>query len=135
MTRVAIPIEENRLSVHFGHSQRFALIDVDTESKQVLARQDVDAPEHQPGVFPRWLAANGARLVIAGAMGTNAQHLLAQAGIRVLTGAAAETPENLVEAYLEGKLRLEQKICDHGGGHHDENCGTGLRAHRDDPRR
>ncbi|HET6485461.1 MAG TPA: NifB/NifX family molybdenum-iron cluster-binding protein [Spirochaetia bacterium] len=133
--RVAIPLDENRLSAHFGHGKRFALMDVDTEAKLVLSRQDFDAPEHVPGAFPRWLAANGAQLVIAGTMGANAQRLLAQAGIQVLMGAPVETPEELVGAYLEGKLRLEPAPCDHGGGHHDADGSTGSHAHGDDPRR
>ena len=133
--RVAIPLDENRLSAHFGHGKRFALMDVDPEAKRVLSRQDFDAPEHVPGAFPRWLAANGAQLVIAGTMGANAQRRLAQAGIQVLMGAPVETPEELVGAYLEGKLRLEPAPCDHGGGHHDADGSTGSHAHGDDPRR
>ena len=57
--RIAIPLAAGKLTMHFGHCERFALIDVDPEAKKILARQELEAPEHQPGLFPRWLARAG----------------------------------------------------------------------------
>ena len=111
--RIAIPMAGGKLSMHFGHCQSFALVDVDTEKKAILAKTEVNAPEHQPGLFPRWLAGQGARPVIAGGMGGSAQGLFAESGITVVTGAPAESPETIVAAWMDGTLRTGANECDH----------------------
>jgi ATP-binding protein involved in chromosome partitioning len=111
--RVAIPLADGKLSQHFGHCERFALIDVDPKAKTILGKQELEAPEHEPGLLPRWLAERGAQLIIAGGMGVRAQNLFQQNGIEVLIGVLAQDPETLVAAYLEGKLQVGENLCDH----------------------
>ena len=111
--RIAIPLSDGRLSEHFGHCQKFALLDVDPDSKTVTQRTDHDAPPHEPGRLPAWLAERGANVIIAGGMGQRAQGLFAQQGITVVVGARADTPENLVSDYLADKLTVGDNLCDH----------------------
>jgi ATP-binding protein involved in chromosome partitioning len=111
--RIAIPLAGGRLSMHFGHCERFALIDVDPATKQIQKKEELPAPEHEPGLLPRWLAERGAELIIAGGMGGRAQDLFSQNGIKVVVGAAAEAPEQLVAAYLQGTLQPGDNLCDH----------------------
>jgi predicted Fe-Mo cluster-binding NifX family protein len=111
--RIVIPLASGKLTNHFGHCKRFALVDVDPEAKAVLRREDIDAPPHEPGLLPSWLAERGVTVVIAGGMGQHALGLFAQRGIHVVTGASAETPERLVEHYLAGTLELGTNVCDH----------------------
>jgi predicted Fe-Mo cluster-binding NifX family protein len=111
--RVAIPIAAGKLCQHFGHCERFVLIDVDPKARTIRVKQELEAPEHQPGLLPRWLAERGAELIIAGGMGSRAQALFAESGITVVTGASADTPENLVTAYLAGTLPTGENVCDH----------------------
>jgi predicted Fe-Mo cluster-binding NifX family protein/predicted RNA-binding Zn-ribbon protein involved in translation (DUF1610 family) len=111
--RIAIPVENGRLSMHFGHCELFALMDVDLSAKKTLGREDVQAPPHQPGLLPPWLAERGVNLIIAGGMGQRAQALFKEHGVKVLVGAPAETPESLVETYLAGTLQSGENVCDH----------------------
>lgn len=111
--RIAIPVVDGALSMHFGHSDEFALIDVESATKRVLKREDVKAPPHQPGLLPTWLAERGARIIIASGMGRKARTLFAEQGIRVIVGAPAETPERLVGDYLAGTLQVGENVCDH----------------------
>ena len=111
--KIAIPLADGRLSMHFGHCDEFALIEADPETKQVLSTQMLTPPAHEPGALPRWLHENGADVIIAGGMGSRAQGLFAQSGIRVAVGAPAEPAEDLVAAYLNGTLQTGQNICDH----------------------
>jgi len=111
--RIAIPIADGKLSMHFGHCERFVLIDVDPTEKKMLKREDIEAPPHQPGLLPPWLAERGATIIIAGGMGARAQGLFAEQGIQVVVGAPAETPEKLVADYLRGTLQSGENICDH----------------------
>jgi predicted Fe-Mo cluster-binding NifX family protein len=111
--RIVIPLAEGNLTNHFGHCKRFALVDVDPEAKVVLRREDIDAPPHEPGLLPSWLAERGVTVVIAGGMGQRALELFAQRGIHVVTGVPAETPERLAEDYLAGTLAMGTNVCDH----------------------
>ena len=111
--RIAIPLADGKLSQHFGHCERFALLDVDEGRKAIVTKVEHPAPEHQPGLLPRWLAEKGATVIIAGGMGQRAQDLFAEQGIAVVVGAPAEAPESLVAAYLGGTLKSGSNVCDH----------------------
>jgi predicted Fe-Mo cluster-binding NifX family protein len=111
--RIAIPLANGRLAMHFGHCERFALVDVDTAEKKITSREDIEAPPHQPGLLPPWLAERGVTMIIAGGMGQRALGLFAEQGIQVVLGAAAETPERLVSDYLAGTLQVGENVCDH----------------------
>ena len=111
--RIAIPTAGGRLSAHFGHCETFALIDADPETKTIVGKEMAPAPEHQPGLLPRWLAERGANVIIAGGMGMRAQNLFSEQNIKVVVGAPAEDPETIVNDYLSGNLKTGDNICDH----------------------
>ncbi len=111
--RIAIPLTNGKLSVHFGHCEHFAIIDVDEATKEIKGKTLVDPPRHEPGVLPKWLAGMQTNLIIAGGMGKRAQELFRENQIEVLVGAADETPENIVQAYMDNTLQVGDNICDH----------------------
>ena len=111
--RVAIPVAEGKLAMHFGHCEQFAIVDVDESKKQILKTETLDAPPHEPGLLPRWLGERNVTVVIAGGMGQRAQSLFAQRGIKVMVGAPAEAPEKLVADLLVGTLKTGENVCDH----------------------
>ena len=111
--RIAIPLANGILALHFGHCERFALVDLDTDQKKIVNREDIEAPPHQPGLLPPWLAERGANIIIAGGMGQRAQGLFTEYGIKALVGAHAETPEKLVTDFLAGTLQVGENVCDH----------------------
>jgi len=111
--RIAIPVAGGRLAMHFGHCEEFAIFDADPETKAVVGKETLQAPDHQPGLLPRWLAQKGVRVVIAGGMGGRALALFAESGIEVAVGAPADSPEDLVAAYLKGTLKTGENVCDH----------------------
>ena len=111
--RIAIPVTDDKLSAHFGHCQQFAIIDVDTDTRDIKSHELVDSPGHEPGLLPNWLAGLHVELIIAGGMGRRAQQLFAQSGIDVVVGAANDNPQELALQYLTGQLQRGQNICDH----------------------
>jgi predicted Fe-Mo cluster-binding NifX family protein len=115
--RIAIPLEGNVLSAHFGHCQAFAFVDV--ENDKITNITVLDPPAHQPGTFPRFVAANGATDVIGGGMGPQAISLFNAANVNVFLGAPVETPEKLVNDFIAGKLQLNVIHCDHDAERHD----------------
>ncbi|HOE63778.1 MAG TPA: NifB/NifX family molybdenum-iron cluster-binding protein [Candidatus Sumerlaeota bacterium] len=111
--RIALPLADGKLAMHFGHCEQFALVDVNPDEKKILRREDVVPPPHEPGLLPRWLAERGATMIISGGMGQRAQQLFAERGIRVIVGAPAEIPEDIVFGYLYGTLVSGVNYCDH----------------------
>jgi predicted Fe-Mo cluster-binding NifX family protein len=51
--------------------------------------------------------------VIAGGMGSRAQSLFQQNGIKVIIGALESDPEKAVLSYLNGQLAVGDNVCDH----------------------
>lgn len=109
--KVAIPLAGGRLTEHFGHCERFALLQV--QGGKVLRKEEYVPPPHEPGVLPRWLSDMQVDLVIAGGMGKKALRLFDQQKIEVITGAPKSTPEELVQSYLSGTLVSGPNPCIH----------------------
>ena len=55
--KYAIPVSGGALSPHFGHCEHFALFDIDEASKEVIKKELIASPAHEPGLLPvfRWL--------------------------------------------------------------------------------
>jgi ATP-binding protein involved in chromosome partitioning len=111
--KIAIPTANGLLSPHFGHCDEFTIVDVDPKSKQIVNTQTVPAPQHEPGLLPRWLHDIGATVIIAGGMGGRAQALFAQNGVQVCVGAPVAAPGDIAAAYLNGTLQTGENVCDH----------------------
>ena len=111
--KIAIPVANDRISLHFGHADEFALITVDKENKKIVEKKMLVAPPHEPGLLPRWLGEEGAQVIIAGGMGGRAQGLFQQQNIDVIVGAPSEAPESVVNAWLQGALETGDNVCDH----------------------
>jgi ATP-binding protein involved in chromosome partitioning len=109
--KIAIPVAQGKLAAHFGHSEKFALVEV--EDGQIKKTTLATPPPHEPGALPRWLNEQGAQVIIAGGMGRRAQGHFESQGIQVVIGAASLAPEELVRGYLDGTLETGENICDH----------------------
>ena len=111
--KIAIPTVEGKLCMHFGHCEKFVIIEVDKNEKKIVSQESVTPPPHEPGLLPKWLNELGANCIIAGGMGGRAQDLFKQFNITVVTGARDEKPEDIVESYLNDKLTTGPNTCDH----------------------
>lgn len=111
--RIAIPLVQGKLSLHFGHCDQFAVVDVGPTEKKIINAEIFDAPPHEPGALPKWLSGIQVNLIITGGMGRRAQMLFEQYGIEVMVGAQVDTPQRVAESYLDGSLQTGANICDH----------------------
>ena len=109
--KIAIPMANGRLTAHFGHCQEFALVEI--EGNEISKKEMLVPPPHEPGVLPSWLHELGADVIIAGGMGQRAVGLFQERGIKVVTGAPALTPEEIVNSYLNNTLMTGSNLCDH----------------------
>lgn len=111
--KIALPVVNNQLCMHFGHCQVFEFYEVDEKDKKIGKKSSLTPPPHEPGVLPRWIKEQGTDLVIAGGMGASAQSLFQEAGVKVITGAPANDTREIVESYLNNSLTTGKNACDH----------------------
>jgi predicted Fe-Mo cluster-binding NifX family protein len=114
--KIAVPVADGRLHGHFGGARQFAIVEVDQVKRLVVSSSFVEAPPHEPGLFPRWLRAQGVQVILAGGIGQRALNIFAQEGIEVRAGTPEAPLDMLISAYLNDELTGAPSGCTH---HHD----------------
>lgn len=110
--KIAIPVDnDGLLDAHFGHCRYFTIIT--EENADLITREQLIPPPHEPGVLPAWLAKQGVTDVIAGGMGKRAIDLFNHHGVNVFVGAPQIKDIDLVKGFLAGNLDLSANYCDH----------------------
>ncbi len=109
--RIAIPVANDSLCLHFGHCEKFMIFDV--ADGKISGTNVIDPPEHSPGVIPEFLAGHKVECVLAGGMGSRAKEIFDNFGIKVITGVMESNPSKIVESYLNGNLETGVNTCDH----------------------
>ena len=111
--RCAVPVSDGIVAMHFGHCEQFALFDVDEARKEIVRKEIVASPEHQPGLLPVWLAEQGVSVIIASGMGSRAQNLFRENRIQVAINVLESDPEKAALSYVGGTLEVGDDVCDH----------------------
>lgn len=111
MKKVAIPLQGEKLSAHFGHCEQFLIVEMDDEKVQGESRHT--PPQHAPGVYPRWLAGMGVHEIIAGSMGQKATALFNQNKIQVHLGVPEAHYQQIITDYMENAMVTGDNRCDH----------------------
>ncbi len=123
--RIAIAAENDNgldspVSPHFGHAAYFVL--VDTEGSKIKSVSTVANPfcgSRGCGAVGKFVAEQGAQVMLVGGMGRRAMQALQNMGIEAATGAAGNVRE-AVQQYLNGGLRGATPCLEegsHGGCH------------------
>jgi len=128
--KIAIPTAEGKLCQHFGQAPQITVVTI--ENNAVTEMLTLDAPPHEHGSLPRFIAAQNCTDVLCGGLGNGAVNLLNQLGIQVHAGAPALGIPELLEQYLSSTIVYGEGVCSHGGEHHHRHqeghsCGRGDR--------
>lgn len=117
--KIAVACESGQVAQHFGRCPEYRLFEV--QDGRIARQTELRSPGHEPGMLPRLLASQGATCVIAGGMGPSAAGLFRENNIDIITGASGKI-EDVVQAYLDGSLKLSVSSCEHheDGGKHGE---------------
>lgn len=119
--KIAIPMQNGKLCAHFGHCEYFAIVTVD--DNHIIDIKEERPPAHEPGAYPRFIAAMGVSEVIAGGMGERAASLLEQQNIKTFLGAPVKEAKTIAEEFIAGTLALDSNSCNHDHHHdHNHNC-------------
>jgi predicted Fe-Mo cluster-binding NifX family protein len=111
--KVAISTDGEYVSAHFGRCPNFTIVDI--EQDNILSREVVGNPGHQPAFLPQFLSGKGVGCIIAGGMGRRAQTLFAEKGIQTLVGITGRVDE-IIEKLISGTLEGGESLCQPGSG-------------------
>ena len=115
--KIAIPNNNGEVNQHFGQSQFFSVIELD--SNNIVNVEDLQASglQHQHEGLAGFLKDQGVETVIVGGIGAGAVQALEAAGLKVLFGASGPI-KDVAETFARGEFISKRKMCSHHGGHH-----------------
>ncbi len=116
--RIAIPMKAGAFCEHFGEARQFRFYEGKRQQRMLDGIGRFDAPAHQPGSLPRWLAAQQVDLLVVSAIGERALIMLADAGIEVCLADGPRAPDQLAHAAHAGRLPRATMLNSRCHGHH-----------------
>ena len=111
--KVAISTDQGYVSAHFGRCSTYTVVEI--KEGQMLSREEIANPGHQPGFLPQYLSEKGVNCIIAGGMGPRAQALFAQKNIESIIGVQG-TVDEVIEKFIAQELEAGEDLCGHGHG-------------------
>jgi len=108
--KVAISTDGEYVSPHFGRCSHYTIYSV--ENGNVVEKEIIENPGHQPGFLPRFLSEKGIECIIAGGMGPKAASLFNEYRIKVITGVTGKV-EDIINEFLNGNLKSGEDLCEH----------------------
>ena len=106
--RVAIPVTNEQLSEYFGECSRYEIFEIDgnfVDHKEAKFPAGTVSTE-----LPDWLEEIGITDVITFKVNPKIINLFASKKVNLFVGVSIDSPQNLIEAYLQGKLESDEKI-------------------------
>ena len=122
--KIAVTYDNGNVFQHFGKTESFKVYEV--EDNKVVSSEVISSNGTGHGALAGLLKDQGIEVLICGGIGGGAQAALADAGIKLCSGAQGDT-DKAVEAYLNGELVSAGTTCDHH--HHEEGHSCGGEDH------
>ena len=117
--KIAIPMANGAFSEHFDGAKAFLIFEGDRKTLRLGKHEVSAAPEHKPGVLPKWLEQQNVDALVVSAIGERALILLTDAGIETFLADGDTQPDALATACLSGKLARANQENSRCGGHQD----------------
>ncbi len=114
--RVALAVDNNMITEHFGHCEYFVVYEV--ENKEIKGSEIVKNPPHQKGALPKFLKEHNINVVIVGNMGKMAINLCNGLGVECYRGVKGELVE-VINSFVEGTLVSTNAECNEHQHHGD----------------
>ncbi len=106
--KVAIAVDNNEASNHFGHCQGFKIYDI--VNGKLESETFVENPGHKPRFLPNYLDSLGVKVIISLGMGKMAQEIFKQKDILVII-TLENNLDKIIKQYIAGKLTSDNKVC------------------------
>lgn len=106
--KVAIAVDNNKVSNHFGYCQGFKIYDI-TNGK-IKCEEFIKNPGHKPRFLPNYLDNIGVKVIISLGMGGMAQEMFKEKNIDVII-VEEEDLDCIIKNHIDGKLISSKRIC------------------------
>lgn len=108
MKRVAIPVVDKKLSEFFGQCSHYEIFEIDGMH---IRQHNIDlAPNTAVKDLPDWTTAQGITDIIVHKVDSGIISQFMARKINLFVGVEVDTPRNLIEEYLSGKLKSNNNI-------------------------
>jgi len=108
MKRVAIPVVNGKLSEYFGQCDHYEIFEIDGAN---IKSNEVEVPPYRDITkLPVWAARQRITDVIAYKVDKKILPLFLINKINIFIGIPINIPRNLIEDYINGKLKSDEKI-------------------------
>ncbi len=112
--RIAIALEGEEVSQHFGHTTHFCIIEL--EAGKSIQTEKLSLQDGDCHTIPVFLQQNQINKLVVGGIGQGAVERLQEANIGVICGAQG-TLASVIEALEENNLKSTDSLCSgHGNG-------------------
>ncbi len=112
--KIAIATDGTEVSHHFGKCALYTIVEID--EKEILKKEIVKNPGHEPGFLPLFLSNLGVNFILSGGMGPRAINLFREKGVEPVVGVSGNV-DNVITNFVNGNLEVGESDCDHGEGH------------------
>ncbi|SHE78375.1 Predicted Fe-Mo cluster-binding protein, NifX family [Mariniphaga anaerophila] len=106
--RVAIPVTNGQLSEYFGECNHYEIFEID--GKLVGKKEERFPAGTVAAELPEWLEKKGITDVIVYRVNSKIIKLFASKKVNLFVGVPIDSPQKLIENYLQGKLESDEKI-------------------------
>ena len=120
--RIAVTYENGNIFQHFGHTAQFKVYEV--QDSKILSGEVVDTMGRGHSALAGVLRDLNADILICGGIGGGARNALAEAGVKLYSGASCNADE-AVKALLADNLVYDPDyVCSHHEHHEGHDCGS-----------
>jgi len=108
MIKIAIPITENILSERFGKCSHYIVYEI--EKKTIVNKKNIVPPINDIDKLATWAESTGITDVIVNYISKYYLEYFSNTKINLFVGVKQDTPEQLIERYLNGTLKSDAHI-------------------------
>lgn len=107
MKRVAIPVVKGKLSEYFEKCNYCEIFEIDGYS---VKSNEIEVPPSDINKLPEWSVQQGITDIITYKIDKNIINVFSREKINLFIGIKINTPEKLIEDYVNGALKSDEKI-------------------------
>ncbi len=107
MKRVAIPVIKGKLSEYFEKCHYCEIFEIDGDN---VKSNEIEVPPSDITQLPEWAVKQGVTDFIVYKIDKNIIKLFTKEKINIFIGIRIDSPEKLVEAYVNGTLKSDEKV-------------------------
>ncbi|NQU88595.1 MAG: hypothetical protein HQ541_22850 [Mariniphaga sp.] len=108
MKKIAIPVIEGKLSQYFGQCSHYLIYEIEGDE---IVKTELEIPvSYDLSEIPEWAAKQGITDIITYKIDQQIISKFINNKINLFIGVPFDTPQNLIDDYLNGRLISDEKI-------------------------